>query len=70
LVPVDRVNFVKLESLYNIATHGTFPVQNHVQVRAFETVSLRKSDLIALSLNCTSQQLNDFTLDKYELVAA
>jgi hypothetical protein len=33
-------------------------------------VPLRKSALIALSLNCGSQQLNDFTLVKYELVAA
>jgi hypothetical protein len=61
---------VKPESFHNIATHWTFPVQNHVQVRAFETVPLRKSDLITLSLNCGSQQLNDFTLVKYELVAA
>ena len=39
-------------------------------MRAFETVSLRKSNLIALSLNCSSQQLNDFTLVKNELMAA
>jgi len=70
LVPVDGVHFAKLESFHNIATHGTFSVQNHVQVRAFETVSLRKSNLIALSLNCSSQQLNDFTFVKNELMAA
>jgi hypothetical protein len=33
-------------------------------------VTLRKCDLISFSLDCGSQQLNDFTILKYERVFA
>jgi hypothetical protein len=62
------IDFPKTKSLENSAGHASFSFQNLIETGAFDATTPRKSDLISLTLNRRSQQLNNFIIIKYERV--
>jgi hypothetical protein len=64
------VNFLKTESLHHIGTYGSLTRQDLVEMSASEAMTPRKGHLTPLAFNCSSQQLNNLIIIKYERVTS
>jgi hypothetical protein len=63
-VSFGRIDFPKTKSLQNNPSRRSF------EMTAVDAVTPRKSALISFTLDCGSQQLNNFVIIKYEQVTA